>query len=266
PMTDDPPAIYFTGTAGAGKSTFVAAFGKWLGTAGYDSVTVNLDPGSESDALDPDVDIRDWVRLPEVMAEYGLGPNGAQVAASDMIALKIFEVRQALEGFRTDFILVDTPGQVELFAFRESSRAIVEALSGERSLLAFLFDPGLAKTASGFVSLLMLSANVEFRFRLPTLNLLTKVDLLPAERIEEIIAWGDEPGRLSDALTLGAATPDVQLSTELYRAVEAMAPLTSLIPTSAKEGRGLDAFYHALQRSLGGGDDPEPGHSPPETE
>ncbi|EQD72996.1 Protein of unknown function, ATP binding protein, partial [mine drainage metagenome] len=72
--------------------------------------------------------MRDWVRLPEIMSEYGLGPNGAQVAAADMIALKIFEVKQALQGYRSDFVLLDTPGQIELFAFREASKAMVEAL------------------------------------------------------------------------------------------------------------------------------------------
>lgn len=263
-MAEEPGTLYFTGTAGAGKTTLVQAFAKWMQTAGYDTVTVNLDPGNESTTFEPDVDIRDWVRLPEVMEEYGLGPNGAQVAAADLIALKVFEVRQAVEEFRTDYVLVDTPGQVELFAFRESSRAIVEALGGERSLLTFLFDPSLAKTPSGFVSLLLLSANVEFRFRLPMVNLLTKSDLLPPAKVEEILSWGEEPGRLSDAVDLESPSPDVQLSAELLRAVEAMAPLTSLHPTSASTGAGLENLYRSAQRVFGGGEDLEPAQGPPE--
>jgi hypothetical protein len=263
-MAEEPGTLYFTGTAGAGKSSLVQAFSRWLETNGYDSVTVNLDPGSEATDFEPDVDIRDWVRLPDVMTEYNLGPNGAQVAAADLIALKVFEVRRTLEEFRTDYVLVDTPGQVELFAFRESSRAIVDALSGERSMVAFLFDPSLAKTASGFVSLLLLSANVEFRFRLPTVNLLTKTDLLPPEKLEEILAWGDGSGRLADAVGEESPTPDVQLSSELLRAIEAMAPMTSLTPTSSKAGTGLDDLYRAAQRVFGGGEDLEPSHAPTE--
>jgi GPN-loop GTPase len=263
-MSEDPATIYFAGTAGAGKTSLVQAFARWMQTAGYDAVTVNLDPGNESTSFEPDVDIRDWVRLSDVMTEYGLGPNGAQVAAADMIALKVFEVKQAVEEFRTDYILVDTPGQVELFAFRESSKAIVDALSGDRSLIAFLFDPGLAKTAAGFVSLLMLSANVEFRFRLPTLNLLTKTDLLTPDRVEEILGWGETPGQLGDAVSSESPTPDVQLSTELLRAVEAMAPLTTLHPTSASEGAGLEGLYRAIQRSFGAAEDLEPSHGPVE--
>ena len=263
---EDPGTIYFTGTAGAGKTKLVQAFATYLKTSGYDAITVNLDPGNESSTFEPDIDIREWVRLQNVMDEYNLGPNGAQVAASDLMAIKVFEVKQALSEFKTDFILVDTPGQIELFAFRESSKAIVDALSGERSTIAFLFDPALAKTAGGFVSLLMLSATVEFRFRLPMLNLLTKTDLLTPEQLEEVLAWGEEPMRLADAVQTEAPTPDVQLSTEMLRAIETMAPLRSLLPTSSVDMTGLDGVYRSIQRVFSGGEDAVPSHDPPEAE
>ena len=260
---EEPGTLYFTGTAGAGKTSLVAAFRSWMKTSGYDTVVVNLDPGNETEGFEPDVDIRDWVRLPDVMDEYGLGPNGAQVAAADMIALKIFEVKQAVQEFRTDYILVDTPGQVELFAFREASKAIVDALSGERSTLAFMFDPALARTPSGFVSLLMLSSTLEFRFRLPTLNLLTKCDLLTPEQLDEIVGWGESPDRLLDQVMSETPTPDVQLSTEMLRAIESLAPLTTLLPTSSRDATGFEAIYQAAQRNFGASEDVEPSHAAP---
>jgi GPN-loop GTPase len=259
---DEPATIYFTGTAGAGKTSFVRAFADWMTHAGYESTVVNLDPGSDATGLDPAVDIREWVRLSDIQDEYGLGPNGAQIAAADMIALKIFDVKQAIDELQTDYVLVDTPGQIELFAFREASRAIVDALSGDRSLIAFLFDPALARTPSGFVSLLMLSATVEFRFRLPMLNVLAKSDVLTPEQLAELASWGEQTEALYEAVTRDAPTPDVQLSTEIVRAIEMLGPLGGLVPTSAKEGSGLEAFYQSLQRAFGGGDDLEPSHAP----
>jgi GTPase SAR1 family protein len=255
---EEPGTLYFTGTAGAGKTTMVVAFQHWMKTNGYDAITVNLDPGNESSTFEPDVDIREWVRLPDVMDEYGLGPNGAQVAASDLIALKVFEVKQAIQELKCDYVLIDTPGQVELFAFRESSKAIVDALGGDRSMIAFLFDPALARNARGFVSLLMLSATVEFRFRLPTVNLLTKTDILSPAQLQEILAWGEEPSRLYDAVTIDPATPDVQLSTELFRAIETMAPMMALLPTSSRDATGLVGLYQAAQRNFSGAEDLEP--------
>jgi hypothetical protein len=223
---------------------------------------VNLDPGSEAETEGIDVDIREWVRLSEIEEEYGLGPNGAQVAAADMIALKIFEVKQAVQELKADYVLVDTPGQIELFAFREASKAIIDALSGDRSVLAFLFDPSLARTPGGFVALVMLSATLEFRFRLPMVNVLAKSDALTPEQLSEILAWSDEPGQLYEAVTRETPTPDVQLSTELFRAIETMGPLLGLVPTSAKDGTGLEPLYQSCQRVFGGAEDLEPSHAP----
>ncbi len=259
---EEPGTVYFTGTAGAGKSTLARAFSEWMKSAGYDTTLVNLDPGSESDPGGFDIDIREWVRLVDLQDEYGLGPNGAQVAAADMIALKVFEVKQAVQELKSDYVLVDTPGQIELFAFREASKAIVDALSGDRSVIAFLFDPALARNPSGHVALRMLSATLEFRFRLPLLNVLAKADVLSADQLAEVAGWADDPGSLYDAVTRDVPTPDVQLSTELFRAIESMGPLGGLVPTSAKDGSGLEAFYQACQRVFGGGDDLEPSHAP----
>jgi len=258
---EEPGTVYFTGTAGAGKTSFVRAFAEWMKSSGYDATVVNLDPGVEGDELQPDIDIREWVRLSDLQEDYGLGPNGAQVAAADMIALKIFEVRQAVQELKSDYVLIDTPGQVELFAFREASKAIVDALSGDRSVIAYLFDPALARTPSGFVSLLMLSATVEFRFRLPMVNVLSKSDVLSAEQLAEVIAWSDQPDRLEEAVGRDAPTPDVQLTAELLRAITVMSPFTSLLPTSAKDSTGFEPFYRACQRVFGGEDDVEPSQS-----
>ena len=261
-MSEEPSTVFVAGTAGAGKTSFVRAFADWMKTTGYDVAVVNLDPGVEGGELAPDVDIREWIRLADLQDDYGLGPNGAQVAAADMIALKIFEVKQAIAELSSDYVLVDTPGQIELFAFREASKAIVDALSGERSVLAFLYDPVLARTAAGFVSLLMLGATVEFRFRLPTVNILAKADVLTADQLREVMGWSDDPGALYDAIGRDTPTPDVQLSTELFRAIETMSPLVGLVPTSAKEQGGLEDLYRSFQRVFAGGEDLEPSHAP----
>ena len=68
--------IYFVGTAGSGKSTMVGAFKRWLDDNEIDSIVVNLDPGAEKLPYVPDVDIREWINLDEVMSQYGLGRTG----------------------------------------------------------------------------------------------------------------------------------------------------------------------------------------------
>ncbi len=162
--------IYFIGTAGSGKSSLVGSFRAWMEEQSLDCMTVNLDPGADFIPYQPDVDIRDWVHLDEVMRDHSLGPNGAQVVASDLMAINVKEWAPAIKAFDTNYALIDTPGQMELFTFRQSSNAIIEELGKEDSFLVFLSDPTLSKTPNGFVSDLLLCAITQFRFDLPILN------------------------------------------------------------------------------------------------
>ena len=106
----EPVFVYFIGTAGSGKSTLAASFKKWMSLRSLDAITVNLDPGAEHLPYEPDVDIRDWISLEEVMEMNELGPNGAQVVCADMIALNTGEVQESIGTFKPDYILMDTPG------------------------------------------------------------------------------------------------------------------------------------------------------------
>src|SRR5437773_266842 len=116
--------LYFLGTAGSGKSTMVYAFQLWMNSQGLDCVTVNLDPGAESLQYSPDLDVRDYVNLSEIMEEQDLGPNGAQVAAADMIAMNARELAEVLETFETSYILIATPKTLLDVEFLKSMESI----------------------------------------------------------------------------------------------------------------------------------------------
>jgi len=247
--------IYFIGTAGSGKSSLVWAFQEWMALQGLDSITVNLDPGAEYIPYEPDVDIRDWVRVEEIMKEYSLGPNGAQIVCADMMALNAKELADVIDTFKTNYVLIDTPGQMELFAFRQSSHAIVDALGKEDSFLVFLSDPALAKTPNGFVSTLMLCAVTQFRFDIPFLNVLSKADTLSEQELEEMKVWSEDEYALQNALTGGDMSPRSISSVEFLKAMEGIGVYRELTPASAEEPFGLEDIYSAIQQALEGGED-----------
>ncbi len=246
--------IYALGTAGSGKSTFIAAMAEWMEKNGFRFSIVNLDPGAEEIPYEPDVDIRNWFTLPEIMKEHGLGPNGAQVAAADMVAIHVPEIKNRLESTVYDYALIDTPGQLELFAFRESSTHIIEQLGAEDSMLAFIFDPILAKSPEGFASLLMLSNTVHFRFYLPFLNLLGKSDLLTTDERDMILEWGDSDEALYNALREREGMR-ASMNLEVFKALELLGAYRKLIPLSSYEGEGMEDVYFVAQQIFSGGDD-----------
>jgi GTPase SAR1 family protein len=249
--------LYFVGTAGCGKSTLTNAFLTWLNNQGYDAITVNLDPGADSLLYAPDVDVRDWVKLSEIMAEYGLGPNGAQIAAADMMALNIGEISQVIAGYDTDYVLIDTPGQIELFAFRQSSKFIVEGLSGDRSMLAFLFDPAVAKTANGYVSSLLLAATVHFRLPMPMMSLLSKADTLSEADKEKVSLWSRDFYALFNSLLDESSEAQTQVSVEFLQGLETVGAGRPIMPVSSDTSEGLEDIYASAQMVFEGGEDIE---------
>jgi GPN-loop GTPase len=247
--------IYFVGTAGSGKSSLVYAFQQWMTLQGLDCITINLDPGAEFIPYEPDIDIRDWVKVSEVMADYGLGPNGAQIVCADLMALHVKELVTAVDGFKTPYVLIDTPGQIELFAFRQSSQVIIEQLGQDDSFLVFLSDPLLVKTPSGFVSSLMLCATTHFRFAIPFVNVLSKSDMLNEEDLERVLEWSREPESLNSILMDDEAHSRVPLSLELFKALESIGMYRTLTPVSAELQEGMEDVYNAIQQSYQGGED-----------
>lgn len=250
--------IYFTGTAGAGKSTLVGAYDQWAKQHGLTTLTVNLDPGAEALPYQPDVDIRDTVVLSEVMEEHGLGPNGAQVAAADMIALQLGDLSDEINGYRADQVLIDTAGQLELFVFRLAGKLIVDHLQPDRSVIAYLLDPYLARTATGFASQLMLSATTQFRFQQPMVHVLSKADLMDAESLETVQAWGADPMALESDILNEEPSMSRELAANVSRLLESMGLQNNQVPVSCESNEGMDDFYRIVQSAVGGSEDATP--------
>ncbi len=253
-----PRNVYFIGTAGAGKTTLTRAFRTWMESQGLDAVTVNLDPGAEALPYQPEVDIRDWIRLDEVMEKNGLGPNGAQIVAADMLALNTRAVGEVLETFDPDFFLFDTPGQMELFTFRESSRVVIDAFGREDSALVYLNDPALVRQPSGYVSSLLLVATTQFRHSVPFVNVLSKADLLSPEELEEVVRWSLDPFALYDALVKGDVTPKTALDVSFFESLENIGVFKRLFPVSVDALFGFEEIYAQLQLVFEGGEDLRP--------
>lgn len=249
--------LYFVGTAGSGKTTLTYAFQQWMNLQGYDAITINLDPGVEKLNYAPDIDIREMISLSGVMEEYNLGPNGAQIVCADLLALKINEIKEIVDGFVSDYVLIDTPGQIELFAFREASKHIMEAIDINNSAMAFLFDPFLSKTPSGFISQIMLSATIQFRFQVPFINVLSKADLLDEKEKDRIMNWVKQPEDLLNDAINEEASMEKQLSIELFRVLEQLGVYKMLTPVSSETMTGMEDIYNLVQQVFMGGEDLE---------
>jgi GTPase SAR1 family protein len=247
--------LYFIGSAGSGKSMLTNAFTGWMQSQGYDAITVNLDPGIENAPYVPDVDIREWIRLRDIMQEYGVGPNGAQIIAADMLTLNIDEMKELIESFETEYVIFDTPGQMELFVLRQSGKFLIDAFGAERSIIGFLYDPVISRMPSGFISLMLQAASVQVRFNVPFLGILTKSDLLSNGERETILKWSVDLMELDDAIHDEFPTLRTQLSIEFLSALRSFGAWQALVPASSTYGSGMEDIYNAAQQIYYGGED-----------
>jgi len=247
------PIVFIIGTAGSGKSLFTAAFSEWLKMSKQDVATVNLDPGVLKLPYSPDVDIRNYVDVGNLMEKYGLGPNGALILAADLIADEIENVAKDIDAANADLVIVDTPGQMELFAFRASGPYIVNELTKEPKALVYLFDAVFSVNPMNYVSNMFLSAAVYNRFFQPQVYLLSKCDLLPKKEIDKIADWSADPKALENSIEQ-LEDPKRLFSRNMVHAIRQLGLRFMLIPVSAKTNQGLNNFNTTLERILTGGE------------
>jgi GPN-loop GTPase len=246
--------VFILGTAGSGKSLLTATYSEWLKNNKQKVITVNLDPGVVNLPYAPDIDIRNSIDLNQIMDEYNLGPNGALVLAADLIAEEAERIGGEIEDLQADVILVDTPGQMELFAFRASGPYIANELTKEQKAIIYLFDAVFSFNPLNYVSNMFLSAAVYNRFFFPQLHVLSKCDLLPAEEVSRILEWSADPDALEVVIEENLSGTRMLLSREMMRAIYGLGLEFQLIPVSGKTNEGLIHLSSALQRILTGGE------------
>lgn len=154
---------------------------------------LNLDPGVEYLPYDPLVDVREYVDIRELMRTKGLGPNSSLILATDMLADYIGQMRDVLSQSSPDMFIADTPGQIELFAFRASGLLLCRELFGGGKAIAYLVDAPFSADPLNYVSNMFLESAVYSRLLLPVLTVVTKVDLVPRSATERLALWARDP-------------------------------------------------------------------------
>jgi len=250
--------VYFIGTAGSGKSTLTATFLNWIKDLDRYAISVNLDPGVKRLPYRPEVDVREFIDLDAIIDKYNLGPNGALVATMDLLASNLSDILREINDFDADYVLIDTPGQLELFVFRSVGPYMVDALSsGNRNntTLLYLLDANICRKPENLISLQLLGMSMQFRFIRPQLNILTKIDLLSETELSQILSWMKDETHLMESINEHLNGPIRELALKVNTILHEFEIFTEAIPVSTKTEEGLDVLYGVLQRIFAGGED-----------
>ncbi|KEG06805.1 putative XPA-interacting protein [Trypanosoma grayi] len=246
-----PLVILVVGMAGTGKTTLVHRMQHYALATAKNAYFINLDPAVTEVPYRANIDIRDTVNYKEVMKQYRLGPNGAIMTSLNLFATKFHQVISILEKKENlEWIVVDTPGQIEVFTWSASGQIIAESLAATwPTVLLFVADTTRCVSPQTFMSTMLYSSSIMLKQQLPLLLAFNKTDVVSSEAA---VAWMKDPDALADAANAstdgnyaGGLVQSLSLFTHgFYEGL----PFASV---SAASGRGMEELEGALRAAAG---------------
>ena len=152
---------------------------------------VNLDPAAERFDYPVAFDIRDLISLSDVMSELSYGPNGGLVYALDYFASNLNFLQEQLDAYTDDYLIMDCPGQVELYTHLDTFQRISHYLEqqGYHVVALYCLDSLFVTDSARFIAGCCMCLSVMTQLELPHINVLTKVDqltdLAPLQRLTD---------------------------------------------------------------------------------
>lgn len=247
--------IIVTGLAGSGKTMLSFSLWEWYNNIGQDVAILNLDPGVINLPYSPDIDIRKYVSLWDLMEKYSMGPNGALILGMDLLLDYVERINNLIGSINPKILIIDTPGQMEVFAYRFSGKLFLDLLNVDEKLLLFVMDGMFVKDARNMISNLLVGASVKLRFELPFLLVLNKTDLLSEEEKKNIAKWLSNTVSLFKALSRHYIQDEMMFLLKMFENIKSYSLLTNYIPVSSITLDNIDILIQAISRILFKGDE-----------
>ena len=242
--------VVMLGTAGSGKTSLTKYYSEWLKEQGYSVGIVNLDPGAKVVPYKPDFDVRRLFTVEELMVKYGLGPNGAFMKASDMI-LECSDKILGHEVFKGkyDFVIIDTPGQMEVFVYRRSGHYFISKLKELGPTVGvFIVDGETMSTPIDLVVAWTTSILIQLRLDIPVVPIVNKADLIKdRETIKLIVENIEEFKELVMKSREGLISETAIYLTDIVK--EFSQSLRPVI-VSAKTGEGIEELHYLVHETF----------------
>jgi GTPase SAR1 family protein len=191
--------LIILGMAGSGKTTFVQKLEEEIANMDKQSYIINLDPAVLDTLYEPNLDIRDTVKYKEVMLSNNLGPNGAILTCLNLFSTNIDKVISILESKKDlDFVVMDTPGQLEVFSWSASGKLISDSFSLIfPSILIYIIDLPRCSNPNTFSSNMLYALSIMYKMKLPLLIAFNKSDIA---KDTKVIEWMDDYESLQNVL------------------------------------------------------------------
>ncbi|KAG6328326.1 hypothetical protein ID866_10763 [Astraeus odoratus] len=254
-----PSLIITIGMAGAGKSTFVQRINSYLHAQNHERppYILNLDPAVAHVPFEPNIDIRDTVNYKEVMKQYNLGPNGGILTALNLFTTKLDQVLDLMEkrADGVDHIILDTPGQIEIFTWSASGAIITDAVASTfPTVVAYIIDTPRTTAPATFMSNMLYACSIMYKTKLPFVLVFNKTDV---ESHDFALEWMQDFEAFQTALASHSGSRDAEgeptymnsLMNSMSLVLDEFYKHLKAVGVSSLTGDGIKEFFDAVEES-----------------
>jgi len=248
PRHNGPIVILLLGLAGAGKTTLTQKLISYIYSLKKKPYFINLDPACKDHTYPANIDIRHTLNYKAVKEQYNLGPNGGIVTTLNLFVTKfndVMDILKANQG-KHDYVLIDTPGQIEVFMWSASGTIIMQSLGQlYPTVIAYVTDLKLSTNPITFMSNMTYASSILYKSHLPMVLALNKSDQVDPAYAKE---W------ITDFESFQAATRDMEgysanLASSLSLFLDEMYNVLDYSAVSAYTGSGFKELIAAIDKA-----------------
>eukprot|EP00941_MAST-03F_sp_MAST-3F-sp1_P002153 g2153.t1 len=244
------PACIILGMAGAGKTTLMQRLNAYARQKGKPAYIVNLDPAVLHVPYDCQIDIRDTVDYKQLMQQYKLGPNGGIMTALNLFVTKFDQVLSLMEkrSSQADYMLLDTPGQIEVFTWSASGDIVTKLLASSfPTVLVYVIDTPRCLSPATFMSNMLYASSIFYKAQMPMVVVFNKIDVAAHDFALE---WMTDFEAYQEALEMER---DDSYMSSLLRSMSMVLDefyqVFDCVGVSSATGEGVADFFDAIDRA-----------------